>query len=139
MTTDNGRNPEILHSWKDISNYTGRSVRTVQRWEQMFDFPVHRTSGELKGSVMAFRSEIDAWLRARALRPHHGPDSTREVVADLQRLQLHAKFTTFKMRSETLRSRIFAFRARNAELIQALGKMSQMRTHLVQSRKRTAG
>lgn len=69
MISPGDRNQEVLHSWKDISLYTGRSVRTVQRWEQQFGFPIHRASGALKGAVMAFRPEIDSWLHGREMRP----------------------------------------------------------------------
>jgi hypothetical protein len=52
--------PRILGSWKDIARYTGRGVRTLQRYELRFGFPVHRLNS--RGSVMAFVHEIDAWL-----------------------------------------------------------------------------
>jgi hypothetical protein len=56
-------NSDVLHSWKDISKYVGRGVRTVQRWEQDLGFPVHRPRGKERSAVMAFASEIDEWLR----------------------------------------------------------------------------
>ena len=42
--------------------YVGRGVRTVQRYEVQLGFPVRRPAGILRGSVMAFSDEIDAWL-----------------------------------------------------------------------------
>jgi len=32
----------ILESWKEISDYLNRSVKTCQRWEEEFGLPVHR-------------------------------------------------------------------------------------------------
>jgi hypothetical protein len=60
--------PEILNSWKEISNYLGRGVRTVQRWERDFGLPVRRPAGHLKSSVIALRSDVDQWLLNRAKR-----------------------------------------------------------------------
>lgn len=53
---------KILYSWKDISNYTGRGIRTIQRYEVQLSFPVHRPAGKSRSSVLAFSDEIDAWL-----------------------------------------------------------------------------
>jgi len=55
----------ILNSWKEISNYVGRGVRTIQRWESDMRFPVHRTGEHLRSSVYALSEEIDAWLKHR--------------------------------------------------------------------------
>jgi len=44
---------DVLNSWKEVSNYIGRGVRTVQRWEKDFGLPVRRPSGHLRGSVIA--------------------------------------------------------------------------------------
>src|SRR3954464_12679793 len=59
---------EILNSWKEISNYIGRGVRTVQRWEKDFGLPVRRPCGHLRGSVFAVREDIDHWLSSRGSR-----------------------------------------------------------------------
>src|SRR5947209_4948376 len=63
-----GQNAGILNSWKEISAYIGRGVRTVQRWEREFGLPVRRPGGHIRGSVIALRGEIDAWLLSRAAR-----------------------------------------------------------------------
>src|SRR5215475_5271791 len=51
-----------LSSWKEISAYLGRGVRTVQRWEQELGLPIHRVSDGPRSPVHAFPPEIDAWL-----------------------------------------------------------------------------
>ncbi len=60
--------PEILNSWKEISAYLGRGVRTAQRWERDFGLPVRRPAGHLKSSVVALRADIDHWVANRSQR-----------------------------------------------------------------------
>lgn len=54
-----------LDSWKEIAAYLGRSVRTVQRWEQQEALPVHRLQHDKQGSVYALTAELDAWWESR--------------------------------------------------------------------------
>jgi hypothetical protein len=60
--------PEILQSWKEISDYLRRGVRTVQRWERDYGLPVRRPGGQLHGSVFALALELDEWTRSRKAR-----------------------------------------------------------------------
>jgi len=53
----------VLGSWKEIANYLGKGVRTVQRWERCSGLPIHRPSGTSKGVVLAFPAELDRWAR----------------------------------------------------------------------------
>lgn len=53
---------EVLQSWKDISAYLGRDIRTCRRWEEKLGLPVHRLNGSSKARVMAYKDEIDRWL-----------------------------------------------------------------------------
>jgi septal ring factor EnvC (AmiA/AmiB activator) len=50
-----------LSFWKEIANYVGKGVRTVQRWEQDHGFPVRRPAAD-RGTVIARTAEIDAWI-----------------------------------------------------------------------------
>jgi len=52
----------LLNGWKEISQYLMRGVRTVQRWEMDLGLPIHRPHGKSRSSVLAFASELDAWL-----------------------------------------------------------------------------
>jgi hypothetical protein len=64
----------ILNSWKEIAAYVGKGVRTVQRWERLLGFPVRRPHAHKHSTVMAFTSEIDAWLmRSGTLAPASRP------------------------------------------------------------------
>ena len=58
-----------LGSWKAIAAYVGRDVTTVQRWEKREGMPIHRHVHDKRGSVYAFRSELDAWVRDRRPPP----------------------------------------------------------------------
>jgi hypothetical protein len=58
----------ILSGWKEIANYLGQAVRTVQRYEYELGLPVHRPAGKLRGAVMAATSDLDAWVAASPAR-----------------------------------------------------------------------
>ena len=61
-----GRLSGRLDSWKEIAAYLDRDVRTVYRWERKEDLPVHRHVHDKRGTVYAYRSEVDAWLGKRS-------------------------------------------------------------------------
>src|ERR1051326_7027499 len=70
-------NEEVLNSWKEIAAYLGRGVRTVQRWEQELGLPVRRPRGKSRSAVIAFKPELDQWLRrapAQQLDKEHPDD-----------------------------------------------------------------
>src|SRR5215469_686878 len=72
MSTD--RNPPksqshtMLNSWKEIAAYLGRGVRTVQRWEQELQLPVHRIGKGKRSPVFAVVSELKFWMVTSAGR-----------------------------------------------------------------------
>ncbi len=58
---------DILHSWKEISNYLDRNIRTCLRWEAELGLPVHRIDKDSSHSkVFAYKLEIDQWLKEKA-------------------------------------------------------------------------
>jgi hypothetical protein len=57
----------ILSGWKEIANYLGRGVRTVQRWEKL-GLPIRRPSAQLRTAVLARGSDLDAWLANASTR-----------------------------------------------------------------------
>lgn len=63
--TSPSREPAVreLHSWKEIGDYLGVTVRTAQAWEVDRGLPVKRTNG-IKGRVFADSAEIDRWKQA---------------------------------------------------------------------------
>jgi TolB-like protein len=58
---------DILNSWKEISNYLDRNVRTCQRWETELGLPVNRIDQNSEHSkVFAYKLDIDQWLKEKA-------------------------------------------------------------------------
>ena len=62
-----------LHSWREIADYVGKSVRTVQRWESLLGFPVHKNGNS---EVVAYRHELDAWAGRGFAAADHAPGNT---------------------------------------------------------------
>lgn len=60
--------PQFLSGWKDIATYLDKGVRTVQRYEREFGLPVRRLAGKPRGSVVATKAELDAWVSASPIR-----------------------------------------------------------------------
>jgi Tol biopolymer transport system component len=56
---------ERLESWKEIANFLGRGVRTVQRWEEVEGLPVHRHVHGRGGTVFAYKAEVRQWYEHR--------------------------------------------------------------------------
>ena len=73
---------DLLDSWKDIAAYLKRDISTVQRWERREDMPVHRHVHDVRGSVYAFRSELDDWLESRRLRLEQEADRRTTAAAE---------------------------------------------------------
>jgi Tol biopolymer transport system component len=71
-----------LNSWKEIAAYLDREIRTIQRWEKEEGLPVHRLRHTKRGSVYAFRRELDAWWLARSalLAQPAAADSSHDEV-----------------------------------------------------------
>jgi len=108
--------PDVLNSWKEIADYLGRGVRTIQRWERELSLPVHRPYGQSRSPVVASRSELDVWLHMR----RHRMDTLRkpETIA-----LLHAQ------RSQT--------RQQRAQLIKNLQRTQQLVESLAAKVRRT--
>jgi len=61
------KDKEILDSWKAISNYLDRDIKTCARWEKNLGLPVHRIDTDSSRSkVFAYKLEIDQWWEERA-------------------------------------------------------------------------
>jgi hypothetical protein len=65
---------QILNGWKEISSYTRRSVRTVQRWEARLGLPVYRPALKDRSAVVAFSDELDRWISRAS--PDAGEEDT---------------------------------------------------------------
>jgi uncharacterized protein YhaN len=98
---------QVLSGWKDIANYLGKGVRTVQRYERELNLPVRRPSRKSKGSVITTRSELDAWVAGCQLshRPQHA-DTTSVLVACSSLKQRLAEMDQLATRMKKLRSEV---------------------------------
>jgi hypothetical protein len=67
-TPDKVERYQFLTGWKEIANYLGKGVRTVQRYERDLCLPVRRPAGKDRGSVVAAKVELDAWVTASPMR-----------------------------------------------------------------------
>ena len=89
------RRLELLTSWKEIANFLGKGVRTVQRWEATLGLPVIRPADNRSGIVMARPDDLEAWVasgRQRFLRGTNGgqqlENATRTTFTECMR-ELH--------------------------------------------------
>lgn len=68
MTKKKGTYPkeaDLLESWKEISEYLNRDIKTCQRWEKKSGLPIHRIEGYSKSRVFAYRQELDKWFQEK--------------------------------------------------------------------------
>ena len=100
------RLPRNLSGWKDIATYLGKGVRTVQRYERDLQLPVRRPVGRAKGSVIAIRSELDAWI------------SSSPTLKNLDRPTVHSSLTMDEFHASI--SELKRLRLESAESRQAL-------------------
>jgi hypothetical protein len=56
----------VLQSWKEIASELNRGVKTLQRWERKLGLPVRRVGKGPRGPVLAFKDELQRWLRDNA-------------------------------------------------------------------------
>lgn len=89
---------KLLSSWKEIAQYLGKGVRTVQRWEHL-GLPVHRPK-EGPHVIIAYTHEIDAWVAG----------GQPVEAADLQ-----AKVCELKAENQRLKAQLDALKARSVD------------------------
>lgn len=75
------RQSEALGSWKEIAAYLGKGVTTVRRWEREERLPVRRQEHIRRGSVLAYKSELDEWRRSRTTEFEAAP--TKRTISSL--------------------------------------------------------
>jgi tetratricopeptide (TPR) repeat protein len=66
---------ERLESWKEISTYLERSIKTCQRWEIELGLPVHRLDGTPKARVFAYPNELDGWMAEKLSHIRERPEA----------------------------------------------------------------
>ena len=73
---------EIVSGWKDIANYLGKGVRTVQRYEREGGLPVRRPSHKKAGSVLATKHDLNVWIAGMPFRTSIALERTRLETSD---------------------------------------------------------
>ena len=132
----------ILNSWKEIANFLGRGMRTVQRWEAQLGLPVHRPAGKDHSAVLAFSSELDQWLDSRPVR--FATTLNGESSQDRQSIQVQALLTRSEavlQRLESILNRADETQRKLAETLDVLADNESARRELrnVRSRRVEAG
>ena len=122
----NDQSHAILNSWKEIAGYLGRGVRTVQRWEQELQLPVHRIGKGRRSPVFAVVLELKFWMVTagrNAFNPveirkmqqdWNGPKRGAQLAAKLHQLAqaVAASSVRHQRNAEALEKNILALRSR---------------------------
>ena len=96
---------EVFSGWKDVANYLGKSVRTVQRYERELGLPIRRPAAEGTIAVIATKAELDAWISASPLRAAFRRTEARVDNAGLlKEFRMHVK-ELHQLRHETAQLR----------------------------------
>jgi len=109
----------MLSSWKEIAQFFGKGVRTVQRWEKTLDLPIHRPPGAPSNVVLARESDLEAWMH-RGM-PHGEQTATSEDLS-------HAFETIHAYLREVESGNIGAGRSRTEELKHLSDRIEALRS-----------
>lgn len=120
----------MLNSWKEISSYLDRGVRTVQRWERNLQLPVHRIGKGRRSPVYALIPELNFWMSASgSVRRSEDPkpcllqvsgisptaaQESRRLLINMRTLAQNLAEATVRQRreAELLQKRIIEMKAR---------------------------
>lgn len=114
---------QILTSWKEIAQYLGRSVRTVQRWEERSGLPVRRVDNTGDSSVFAIASEVDEWLLRR--RARNDSSAVKQEAAVEKKSIQPVDFSELKGSIDALRANSRRIRELGSEVRQKLHKLTR--------------
>ncbi len=113
----------MLSSWKEIAQFFGKGVRTVQRWEKTLDLPIHRPPGAPSNVVLARESDLEAWMHrgmphgeqaATSEDLNHAFETIHAYLRDMESGNIEAgrsraeEFKNLSDRIESLRSAVHA-------------------------------
>jgi hypothetical protein len=121
-TPNLAESPPFLSGWKEIANYLGKGVRTVQRYEREFGFPVRRPAAKSRAAVIATKAEVDAWVSASPIREQfrlsNSPNDFQQVSLDSLKRQVE--------RMSSLRDEMRALRADLKASVRGLAESIQV-------------
>ena len=105
----------ILNGWKEVANYMGRGVRTVQRWERL-GLPVRRPNERLRSAIVADSAMLDLWLSRLGDGRTRMTLVPREAPPPLERIDEMRRQCT-RLRSNC--ARLHAIYARSEAILQS--------------------
>ena len=115
----------VLNSWKEIADYMGRGVRTVQRYERDLRLPVHRPAGKSRSAVLAFADEIDHWMRRGSLRFSVNGKAVKHLTTN------HSEWQHLLTNSEMLLKRTDALKTQISELTRTMQETERRRKRML--------
>jgi hypothetical protein len=121
MNPGTSTSTHILSGWKDIANYLGKGVRTVQRYEEELRLPVRRPAGKPRGSVVATAAELDAWVAARPIREEFQVKTAADPQCLLSRVAVRQSIREM----HTLQDQMRVLRAEMKTSLSSLGRNIQ--------------
>ena len=80
----------LLQSWKEIAAHLGRSERTCRRWETEFRLPVRRMDDSVRGSVFAYKTELDRWMEEILHKERRRPPPKKRHTSKRPRITILA-------------------------------------------------
>lgn len=120
---------QILHSWKEISSYTGRGVRTLQRYETHLGFPIHRPLGKPRSSVLAFKREIDSWMAKTPVAS--ADDSAYDIHAEMPPRNLNGSLAALSSTTAQWSRQTSSMQQQFASMQQAVSSMQEKLTFVL--------
>lgn len=113
---------DMLSSWKEIAQFFGKGVRTVQRWEKTLDLPIHRPPGAPSNVVLAKESDLEEWMNRGLVGGHASTerqdnvarsfDAIQNAISDLARnrhsADFHERVNSMRNRIEDLKKSLDA-------------------------------
>jgi hypothetical protein len=128
MRQSGNSNSQILNSWKEIAQFLGRGVRTVQRWERDLRLPVHRIGKGKRSPVYATVSELKFWMSTADVGRLEPPERTvPQNGSDTPIQKSHRLLATAHQLAEAL-AKASAQQQRQAEMLQK--RILEMRSRM---------
>ena len=74
---------EALTTWKEVANFLGKGVRTVQRWEKI-GLPIHRPKTN-RNLIIADREELRRWAGLKDSTAHLADEAYYRSIIETSR------------------------------------------------------
>lgn len=129
MNLGTSTSTHILSGWKDIANYLGKGVRTVQRYEEELRLPVRRPAGKARGAVVATKSELDAWVNASPFRTELRATATNNLRCSLPMVSVRQGIQEMRVLREHMRGLRAEMRSSMLSLQESVTALHDLTSH----------